>query len=155
MRSHRFAFSSHCDADAATVMGVLDDVDGWVRWVRPLALQARWDTWGQSAPAGAGAVRKLGAWPVWIKELILSRDARGHTYTVISPALFTSYLGQVTVTDSDLGGVDIKWSVEFIPRYAVMAPIARMVLEATISRLLGRLVVAAQQSEAHAGRRFG
>jgi hypothetical protein len=136
-------------------MGVLDDVDGWVRWVRPLALQARWDTWGQNAPAGAGAVRKLGAWPVWIKELILTRDARGHTYTVISPAVFASYLGQVTVSDSDLGGVEIKWSVDFVPRYAVMAPVVRAVLETAISRLLGRLVLAAQQSETHAGRRFG
>jgi len=100
VRKHQFAFSRHCEADRATVMQILDDVDNWASWARPFALHARWQTWGSETPAGRGAVRTLGAWPVLIKELILTHDDHGHTYTVISPPLFTSYLGQVTVSES-------------------------------------------------------
>lgn len=145
MRKHQFAFSRHCDADAATVMRLLDDVDNWASWARPFALRARWQTWGHATPAGPGAVRMLGAPPVWIKELILSHDDHGQTYTVISPPLFASYLGQVTISESDLGGVDVDWRVAFTARFVGMGSFARTVLEVAVSGLLERLVSAAER----------
>ncbi|MGE2713031.1 SRPBCC family protein [Mycolicibacterium litorale] len=143
-----FSFSAECDADAATVMRLLEDVDGWPRWARPLLLHAQWERWGESDLAGPGAVRKLGAWPVWIREMILTRSSHGHTYTVISPAAFRHYLGTVEITDRPTGGVGIVWRIEFIARRAVMAPVLKAALQRTISGLLDKLVRVARQEGA-------
>jgi hypothetical protein len=146
-----FSFTADCDADAETVMRVLDDVDRWPSWARPLLLQAAWERWGVAEIGGPGAIRKLGAWPVWIRELILTREPNGHTYTVISPASFSHYLGTVNVADRSTGGVQIDWRVEFTARSAALTPVLRTVLMKTISGLLARLVVVAQR-EAQAAR---
>ncbi|MCX2930677.1 SRPBCC family protein [Mycobacterium sp. CVI_P3] len=140
-----FAFIAHCRADASAVMDVLDDVDDWPSWARPLLVQAQWERWGEGSAGGVGAVRKLGAWPVWIRELILTRDERGHTYTVISPAVFTHYLGSVRITDSLDGGVDAVWRITFTAKHSVMAPLLRAALRTTISGLLQRLVATAER----------
>ncbi|BBY62681.1 SRPBCC family protein [Mycolicibacterium helvum] len=140
-----FAFVAHCQADAATVMDVLDDVDNWPSWARPLLLQAQWERWGEGQPGGVGAVRRLGAWPVFIRELILTRDAGGHTYTVISPAVFSHYLGSVTIAESPDGGVEVEWRIAFTPKRPAMAPVLRAMLRTTISGLLQRLVATAER----------
>lgn len=141
----KFSFIADCDADAETVMRVLDDVDRWPSWARPLLLQASWERWGAGQIGGPGAIRKLGAWPVWIRELILTRGPAGHSYTVISPSAFTHYLGTVDVVERPTGGVEIDWSVEFTPRRSALAPVLKAVLMKTISGLLTRLVTVAQR----------
>jgi hypothetical protein len=143
--TQQFAFTSRCRASAETVLRLLDDVDGWSAWARPLLLHTRWERWGESTPAGPGAVRKLGAWPIWIHELILTRDASGQTYTVISPALFTRYLGSVTVGPAAAGGVDIEWRIDFVARHRITAPLLRSALQTAIAGLLVRLTAAAEQ----------
>jgi Polyketide cyclase / dehydrase and lipid transport len=145
MRAQQFAVSRHCRADAATVLSLLDDVDGWSTWARPVAMQTSWERWGDPAPAGAGAVRKLGAWPIWIRELILTREANGQTYTAVSPNLFSRYLGTVTVTAVSTGGVDIDWGLDFVARRQFMAPVLRVALKAIITALVSRLTVAAEK----------
>jgi hypothetical protein len=140
-----FSYAAACDTDAETVMRVLDDVDRWPTWARPLLLQAGWERWGDGEVGGPGAIRKLGAWPMWIRELILTREPNGHTYTVISPASFSHYLGTVNIVDRSTGGVEIEWRVEFTARRAVLTPVVRTVLMKTISGLLTRLVVVAQR----------
>jgi hypothetical protein len=144
----QFAFSSPCQASAATVLALLDDVDGWSSWARRLVMQTRWERWGESSPAGPGAVRKVGVWPVWIRELILTRDDCGQTYTVISPAVFTRYLGSITVRPAAAGGVDVEWRIEFVTKRRVAAPLLNSLLQKTIAGLLARLVDAAEKLSA-------
>lgn len=144
----RFSFSAYCPVDAATVLHVLDDVDHWSDWARPLLLQAQWERWGEGSRGGPGAIRKLGAWPVWIRELILTRGPHGHTYTVVSPAAFSHYLGEICISDHPDGGVDVLWRVEFIARRAALSSVLEAVLKMTISGLLTRLAAAAAR-EAH------
>lgn len=144
-RTVKFSFSAPCEADAATVMRVLDDVDHWNRWARPLLLQAQWERWGEDSLGGPGAIRKVGAWPVWIRETILTRDSRGHTYTVVSPAAFTYYRGAVTISDWPAGGVDVEWRIEFTARRPAMTPVLTAALKMTISGLLTRLTAAAER----------
>ncbi|MGA5544974.1 SRPBCC family protein [Mycobacterium sp. NPDC051198] len=139
-----FSFSAHCQSDAATVMRVLDDVDRWPSWARPLLLQAQWERWGEGSLGGPGAIRKLGAWPVWIRELILTRHSHGHTYTVVSPATFSHYLGEVSISDRP-DGVDVQWRVEFTARHAALTPVLKAALKTTISGLLTRLVAVGQR----------
>ncbi len=148
MTTRQFAFSSSCRASAETVLALLDDVDGWSAWARPLVMHTSWERWGESTPAGPGAIRKVGAWPVWIRELILTRDDTGQTYTVISPAAFTHYLGSVTVLPAASGGVDIEWRVEFTAKRRIADPVLNTVLQTTIAGLLKRLVKAAERRSA-------
>jgi hypothetical protein len=149
-----FSFSAPCEADATTVMEVLDDVDHWPTWARPLLLQAQWERWGDNSLGGPGAIRKLGAWPVWIRETILTRGSHGHTYTVISPAVFSHYLGTVTINEWPAGGVDVEWRIKFTARHTAMTPILKAVMWATISGLLKRLAAAAQR-QAHTDSEIG
>lgn len=148
MSTRQFAFSSSCRASAETVLALLDDVDGWSAWARPLVMQTSWERWGDSTPAGVGAIRKVGAWPVWIRELILTRDDTGQTYTVISPSAFTHYLGSVTLRPLASGGVDVEWRVEFVARRRIADPVLNAMLQTTIAGLLKRLVKAAERRSA-------
>ena len=148
MTTRQFAFTSPCRASADTVLTLLDDVDGWAAWARPLVMQTRWERWGDETPAGPGAIRKVGAWPVWIRELILTRDDTGQTYTIVSPAAFTHYLGSVTVRPGATGGVDVEWRVEFEARRRIADPLLNAVLQKTIAGLLKRLVKAAERKSA-------
>jgi hypothetical protein len=140
-----FAFIAHCNADVPTVLELLDDVDGWSRWARPLIAQARWECWGQGDQGGPGAIRRLGAWPVLIRELILTRGPVGHTYTVIDPALFTRYLGSVAVRECPSGGVEVEWRVSFVARRSSMTRVLGFVLKTTIAGLLTRLTATAER----------
>jgi hypothetical protein len=144
----QFAFASPCQASAETVLALLDDVDGWSAWARPLVMQTRWERWGESSTAGPGAIRKVGAWPVWIRELILTRDDGGQTYTVVSPSAFTRYLGSITVRPAAAGGVDIEWRIEFVAKRRLAAPLLNALLQKTIAGLLARLVGAAEKPSA-------
>lgn len=148
MTTRQFAFTSPCRASAETVLTLLDDVDGWSAWARPLVMQTSWERWGDATPAGPGAIRKVGAWPVWIRELILTRDESGQTYTIVSPAAFTHYLGSVTLQPSVSGGVDVEWRVEFVARRRIAEPVLNAVLQTTIAGLLKRLVKAAERRSA-------
>ncbi|SPX87971.1 SRPBCC family protein [Mycobacteroides abscessus] len=139
-----FSFTARCRADATRVMSILDDVDRWPTWARPILVAAQWERWGEGNLGGPGAIRRLGAWPVWIRELIVTRDSRGHTYTVISPAMFSHYLGTVSIDDRPGGGVDVLWRVEFVARRSMLTPVLKIALERTISGLLRRLVAVAE-----------
>jgi hypothetical protein len=128
-------------------MRVLNDVDHWPSWSRPLLLQAQWERWGEDSLGGPGAIRKVGAWPLWIRETILTRESHGHTYTVISPAVFNHYVGTVNVNEWPAGGVDVEWRITFTARHAAMTPLLRVVMRKTISGLLKRLTAAAQREQ--------
>jgi hypothetical protein len=143
MTSRQFTHHARTLVDPVTVTDLLDDVDSWSTWSRPLLTQTAWERWGSPAPAGVGAVRRLGLWPIYIREQITSRE-RGHhqEYTVLSPHLFRDYLGRVTVSPGDTGTL-ITWHVEFTPRFAPLGAPTHRVLSRVIARLAARLAHAA------------
>lgn len=146
MKTRRILHDAHTHADAATVTGLLDDVDTWASWTRPLLAHTTWSKWGNPAPGGVGAVRQLGVWPVYIRELITSHQPGQHQeYTVLSPDLFTDYLGRINLRGQPDGGTLITWTVEFTPRWAALGLIARFALSRTIGRLAHRLACAADE----------
>jgi hypothetical protein len=147
-RQCSFTHAGHTRADSEVVGQLLDDVDGWPRWARPLILQAQWERWGAPIPGGSGAVRKLGAWPVWIREQILEREPGRQRYTILSPNLFQCYTGTVTWAADPTGGANIEWSVEFVSRSRLAAPLHLRTLRFMIGGLLQRLVIAADKTNA-------
>lgn len=145
MTQRRFVVEAHTRAQPAAVKALLDDADHWSRWAWPILARTRWEQWGHPIPAGAGAIRKLGAWPVWIREQILTNNESGQTYTVVSPPLFSHYLGTVELIPAPAGGTDVSWQVEFVSRFAIAGALSYTVLRATISALTKRLVAAANR----------
>ncbi|ORA11420.1 SRPBCC family protein [Mycobacterium arosiense] len=150
MTEYRVTAAAHSRADSAAIISLLDDVDGWSNWARPLVWQTRWERWGQPAPAGPGAVRRVGLWPGFIREQILSRDSHGQTYTVITPVTFRCYHGAVHITPAS-PGTDIDWQVQFVPRAAAAGPFLHKALQYVIAGLLAKLAAQAESLYATGG----
>jgi hypothetical protein len=155
MKSRGFVHHADTCGDVESVVELIDDVDRWSAWSRPMLVQTTWTHWGNSAPGGVGAVRRLGLWPVFIRELITGYE-RGvyQEYTVLTPRLFTTYVGRISLEARPAGGTLITWSVEFTPRWSVSGPLATFVLSRTIKRLSRNLAHAADvRSLAHGSSR--
>jgi len=147
MTSWRLVHQARTLADAETVTTLLDDVDMWSRWSRPLLVQTQWDRWDNPVPGGVGAVRRLGLWPVYIRELITSYDSgRRQEYTVLSPHLFHDYLGRITLSSRSDKDTLITWGVEFTPRFAPLGRPAHHALSDVIERLASKLARAADRA---------
>ena len=140
MKSRSFVHHAETRANAGVVADLVDDVDGWSAWTRPLLLRTAWERWGNPAPAGVGAVRRLGMWPFVVRELITSYDrGRSQEYTVLAPHLFTAYVGAVTLSRKSDGGTRISWSVDFTPRFSVLGRITAFALSRVIGSLTQKL----------------
>jgi hypothetical protein len=147
MTSRGFTHHARTLADPATVTDLLDDVDSWSTWSRPLLSQTAWERWGSPAPGGVGAVRRLGLWPIYIREQITSHERGSHQeYTVLSPHLFRDYRGRVTVFSPGGTGTLITWHVEFTTRFATFGAPTHRVLSRVIERLAARLAHAADNT---------
>jgi hypothetical protein len=144
MTSRGFTHHARTLADPVTVTDLLDDVDSWSTWTRPLLSQTAWERWGNPVPGGVGAVRRLGLWPSFIREQIIAHEP-GHCqeYTMLSPHLFRNYLGRITVESPGGTGTLITWQVEFTPRFAPLGAPTHRVLSLVIEQLAARLAHAA------------
>lgn len=132
------------EADVAVVSDMIDNVNDWSSWTRPVLAQAKWIRQGVPQPVGRGAVRRLGLWPLLIREKITCYErGRFQEYTVLSPHLFSSYLGRISLSARANGGTSISWSVELAPRLRLVGPVATFALDHAIKRLLHNLVRAA------------
>jgi uncharacterized protein YndB with AHSA1/START domain len=132
-------------APPARVFALLADATSWPRWAGPLVGSATWEREGNPAPGGAGAIRKLGRWPVFGREQIVASEAPfHHAYTTLSGNPVRNYRADVLLSP-DEDGTSITWSATFEPRI----PGTGRVLVATYRRLIGsfarRLAAYAEQ----------
>ena len=152
-RTWEFSHAAFTEASVPVVAQVLADADGWARWARPYLAQSHCERWGVDTETGVGAVRRVGAAPVWIRELITEWDPAGHqTYTMLSPYVFDRYRGMVSFTEVVDGGTHIVWSVDFESRPILSGLVLRSVMSFVIAGLLGRLV--AECDRVHRGRQW-
>lgn len=152
-RTREFGHAAFTEASVPVVAQVLADVDDWARWARPYLAQSRCERWGVDSDTGVGAVRRVGAAPVWIRELIIEWDPAGRqTYTMLSPYLFDRYRGVVTFAEVADGGTHIVWSVDFEPRPALSGLVLKYVMSFVISGLVTRLV--AECDRVHRGQKW-
>jgi hypothetical protein len=144
MKTRDFVHYAETEADVAAVADLIDNVDDWSAWTRPVVAQAKWIRRGEPQPGGRGAVRRLGLWPLFVREKITSYErGRFQEYTVLSPHLFSSYLGRISLSARANGGTSVSWSVELAPRLLLVGPVAAYALDHAIKRLLHNLVRAA------------
>src|SRR5215831_4397687 len=105
------AFKVEATSSAApeAVFALLADGAGWSRWAGPLIRRSAWDREGRPPPGGVGAVRKLGAPPIYSREEIVEYDPPRHlAYTILSGQPVREYRADVRLRP-DGAGTRIEW----------------------------------------------
>lgn len=127
------------------VFALLADATSWPRWAGPLIARASWEREGNPAPGGAGAIRRLGRWPIFGREqIVASEPPFHHAYTTLGGNPVRNYRADVFLSP-DEDGTSITWSATFEPRI----PGSGRLLVGTYRRLIGsfarRLAAYAEQ----------
>ena len=132
------------DAPPEAVFALLADGARWSDWAGPLAPNSSWEREGSPDAGGVGAIRKLGAWPVFSREEIVEYDPpRQLTYTLLSGQPVRNYRAEVELTPVE-DGTQIAWRSRFEPLIPGTGPLLRWFL----SRIIGAM---ARRLAAHAG----
>lgn len=148
-RTFSFQLRRTSTAPPATLFRMETDGPSWAKWGRPLIVQASWEREGDPPPAGVGAIRKVGLWPVLMREetLEIEQDRR-HVYTFAGAAPVRDYRAEVLFTPSASGGTELVWSGSFTERVRGTGPAARAALRGALVLLSRRLVTAAERETA-------
>jgi hypothetical protein len=104
-------------APAATLFRIETDGANWSQWAKPLVLQSEWEREDQPPPAGLGAIRKLGIWPMLGREEIIYEQDLRHVYALVGGAASWArdYQGEVTFRQDPSGGTEVRWRASFVP----------------------------------------
>lgn len=134
-------------ASANTLFRLETDGARWSEWAKPLIVQSSWEQQGDPAPAGIGAVRKVGLWPMLMREKTIAYEPdRRHVYLQIGPPLPAhEYQAEFLLTPTPAGGTHIRWTGSFTEGPRGTGHIMRIFLRGVVGFLLGRLVAAAER----------
>lgn len=106
--------TEHSSATPETVYELVSDAEKWTTWAGVLAPKSEWVRKGAAEPAGVGAIRKVGMWPVWVREETTAAEpGRRHEYMLRNRGPIKSYVGEVLLTPDAEGGTNIEWTVRF------------------------------------------
>lgn len=111
MANHSYDIEATSTAPIELVFQVIADAPGWSRWNTSIG-RASWETEGDPAPWGVGAVRALGAKSGPLsKERIVEFEAPTHqAYVIVSgPMPVKGYRADVRLTSTPEGGTHISW----------------------------------------------
>lgn len=147
-RTYSFEVNRASTAPPATLFRLESTGPLWRTWARPLVWQASWEREGAPAPAGVGAVRRLGLWPLLVREQTIEYEPdRRHVYTFAGPPRpARNYRAEVLFTPNPAGGTDLRWQGSFTEAIPGTGPLARTALRAVISFFATRLIRAAERA---------
>lgn len=112
MGAHSYDIEATSSAPIETVFEVIADAPGWSQWV-PSISRAEWETEGDPAPWGVGAVRALGAsrGPLSRERIVAFESPHHLAYVIVSgPMPVKDYRADVRLTSTDDGGTHISWT---------------------------------------------
>lgn len=145
-RKYSFEVNNATSAPAATVFRLLVDGANWSKWAKPIVLTSSWVRQGDPAPGGVGAIRKIGAWPVFVQEETVEYEQdRRHVYKLVGTAPVEDYLAEVVLTLNAAGGTDIRWTGSFVEKVRGTGPLVRAAMGGAVRYFAGRLVKAAER----------
>jgi uncharacterized protein YndB with AHSA1/START domain len=149
-RTFSFEVNRTSSAPPATLFRLESDGARWSEWGKPLIAQSSWARAGDPDPGGVGAVRKVGLWPVFMREETVEyeRDRR-HVYKLIAPSTpAKDYRAEAVFTPNASGGTDLRWSGSFTEGLPGTGPIMLVFLRGAIQLLSLRLIKAAERESA-------
>jgi len=146
-RTFSFEINRTTAAPAATLFRLETDGGRWSEWAKPIVVQSSWTQQGDPAPGGLGAVRKIGLWPLLMREKTVEYEQdRRHVYTLIGPpSPAKDYRAEVLLTPNAAGGTDVRWTGSFTEGLRGTGPVMLVVLRGAVQLILGRLVQAAER----------
>jgi hypothetical protein len=147
VRTFSFEINRTTAAPAATLFRLETDGGRWSEWAKPIVVQSSWTQQGDPAPGGLGAVRKIGLWPLLMREKTVEYEQdRRHVYTLIGPpSPAKDYRAEVLLTPNAAGGTDVRWTGSFTEGLRGTGPVMLVVLRGAVQLILGRLVQAAER----------
>jgi hypothetical protein len=146
-RTYSFEVNRTSSAPAAALFRLVADGANWSAWAKPVVLSSSWARQGDPAPGGVGAIRKFGAWPVFVQEETVEYEQdRRQAYKLVGPpSPAKDYSGEVTFTPNAAGGTDIRWAGSFVEGVPGTGPVMRAALGGAVRFLADRLVKAAER----------
>jgi hypothetical protein len=146
-RTFSFEINRTSSAPASTLFRLETDGGHWADWAKPVIVQSSWERQGDPAPGGVGAIRKVGLWPVLLREETVEYEQdRRHVYKFAGPAEpAKDYRGEVIFTPNAAGGTDLRWSGSFAEGRHGTGAVTLAVLRTAVKVLSARLVKAAER----------
>lgn len=116
MGAYGYEVVVHAAAPPERVYDLLADAEAWSRWAGPMVAEGSWVRFGDPAPGGVGAVRRVGRRPVFGREEITAAERPSHhAYRLVGgPNPVRNYRADVHLTP-DGAGTRITWRGEFDP----------------------------------------
>lgn len=141
-----FEINRTTGALAADLFRLETDGAHWSQWAKPLIVQSSWEQQGDPVPAGLGAVRRVGLWPMLMREKTIAYEQdRRHVYAQIGPPLpARDYRAELLLTPNPAGGTDIRWRGSFTEGLRGTGPLMLVLLRGVVLFLTARLVKAAE-----------
>ncbi|WP_421845543.1 SRPBCC family protein [Mycobacterium sp.] len=145
-RKFSFEVNKTSSAPAATLFRLAADGGQWSTWAKPIVVQSSWECQGDPAPGGVGAIRKLGMWPVFVREETVEYEQdRRHAYKLVGASPTKDYFAEIVFTPNASGGTDFRWSGSFAERVRGTGPVLRAAMGGAVKFFAGRLVKAAER----------
>lgn len=146
-RTYSFVVTRTSSAPAATLFRLETDGGRWSDWAKPVVMQSSWEKQGTPAPGGMGAIRKVGMWPVTMREETVEYEQdRRHAYVALADFPARGYRGEAVFTPNAAGGTDIRWSGSFTEAIPGTGPAVRAFFRGAVSFFAARLVKAAERA---------
>jgi uncharacterized protein YndB with AHSA1/START domain len=148
-KTFSFEVNRTSSAPPAELFRLETDGELWPKWGGPLIVQGGWEQRAENAPGGVGAIRRVGLWPMLMREKTLEYEQdRRHVYTFAGPpAPVRDYRAEVLFTPGASGGTELCWRGSFTEPVPGTGPVLRVTLRAAINYLAGRLVRAAERAD--------
>jgi hypothetical protein len=141
-----FAAQARSSASPEVVFGILADATGWKDWAGWFIRESFWEREGTPPPGGVGAIKRLGAKPVYSREETVDFDPPKHyAYRILSGQPVKNYRADIDLTPSD-GGTHITWASRFEPSIPGTGPFMRWYLGRIVGGLTRRLAAYAEHS---------
>lgn len=145
-RTFSFEINRTTSASAAALFRLETDGARWSEWAKPVVFQSSWEQPGEPAPGGFGAIRKVGLWPVLMREKTVEYEAdRRHVYELMGRGPVLDYRGEMLLTPNAAGGTDVCWTGSFSERLRGTGPVMLVAMRGAVQLILGRLVTAAER----------
>ena len=146
-RTFSFEINRTTHAPPATLFRLETDGAHWADWAKPLIVQSSWEQQGDPAPGGIGAVRKVGLWPVLMREKTVEYEQdRRHVYELIRPSTpAKDYRAEALFTPNASGGTDLRWSGSFTEGVPGTGPIMLVFLRGALQLISLRMIKAAER----------
>lgn len=145
-KTFTFEVNRSSSADPATLFGMVADGARWPEWAKPIVPSGEMVAKGAPEPLGVGAVRKVGAGKLGVKErTVAHEDGRLHAYELVTPGPVKNYRAEVRFDPRQGGGTELRWSGTMQEKIPGTGKLVSKAMGALIGTLATKLVKAAER----------